>query len=376
MNTSTIWTTVKDELRERREARAAHNALRADLAHYRTPSDIEDLLATVDTQDTPEAELIRDVLMDNLRVYYHQRSAALAHRPTPSDTRTCRRRDSPSASAGWSKSSAGSRTIPSRSMTARDRVLVTVVNDDDLGQPEPRRSPPAAPRAPPRSRTRDPRRFGRGASPPPHTVVNGSGCRGTASPVKPTIAPVSRRSTAHSPQPCASMTSLHAGDHGVRLLAVQRGREVAHYLGIGIQLAAKGLAVLRHATGAAPAARMPVGHHRPRPSSAHRVTSAPTSVSGTTSRPIGPGFQATSQRNPSGSAKYPSNPPHSRASGPETGAPASAREVQHVPAPRRDSRRCAPRQRRDAVTVERGCPDLGLERGPVPQRTARAARRP
>ncbi len=74
MNTSTIWTTVKDELRERREARAAHNALRADLAHYRTPSDIEDLLATVDTQDTPEAEVIRDVLMDNLRSYHQRRS--------------------------------------------------------------------------------------------------------------------------------------------------------------------------------------------------------------------------------------------------------------------------------------------------------------
>jgi hypothetical protein len=74
MNTSTIWTNVKDELRERREARAAHNALRADLAHYRTPSDIEDLLATVDTQDTPEAELIRDVLMDNLRSYHQRRS--------------------------------------------------------------------------------------------------------------------------------------------------------------------------------------------------------------------------------------------------------------------------------------------------------------
>ncbi|HQW75100.1 MAG TPA: hypothetical protein PLG46_13490, partial [Ornithinibacter sp.] len=61
MNTSTLWTTVKDELRERREARAAEAALRADLANYRTPSDIEDLLASVDSHDTPEAEMIRDV---------------------------------------------------------------------------------------------------------------------------------------------------------------------------------------------------------------------------------------------------------------------------------------------------------------------------
>ena len=74
MNTSSIWTTVKDELRERREARASRNALRADLAHYRTPSDIEDLLASVDSQDSPEADIIRDVLMDNLRAYHQRRS--------------------------------------------------------------------------------------------------------------------------------------------------------------------------------------------------------------------------------------------------------------------------------------------------------------
>ena len=77
MSTSTLWTTVKDELRERREARAAVSALRADLAHYRTPADIDDLLASVDAQDTPEAEMIRGVLMDNLRTY-HQRRAVSA----------------------------------------------------------------------------------------------------------------------------------------------------------------------------------------------------------------------------------------------------------------------------------------------------------
>ena len=77
MNTSTLWTTVKDELRERREARAAHTALRAELATYRTPSDIDDLLASVDAQETPEAEMIRGILMDNLRTY-HQRRALSA----------------------------------------------------------------------------------------------------------------------------------------------------------------------------------------------------------------------------------------------------------------------------------------------------------
>ena len=55
MNTPTLWTTVKDDLRERREARARVNALRADLAHYRTPAEIDDLLASVDAEDTREA---------------------------------------------------------------------------------------------------------------------------------------------------------------------------------------------------------------------------------------------------------------------------------------------------------------------------------
>ncbi|WP_345207981.1 hypothetical protein [Fodinibacter luteus] len=76
MTTSTLWTTVKDELRERREARAALNTLRADLAHYRTPHEIDDLLASVDAQDTPEAEMIRGILMENLRAYHQRRTVS------------------------------------------------------------------------------------------------------------------------------------------------------------------------------------------------------------------------------------------------------------------------------------------------------------
>ena len=76
MTTSALWTTVKDELRERREARAALNKLRADLEHYRTPADIDDLLASVDAQDTPEAEMIRGILSDNLRAYHSRRAVS------------------------------------------------------------------------------------------------------------------------------------------------------------------------------------------------------------------------------------------------------------------------------------------------------------
>ena len=78
MTTSTLWTTVKDELRERRENREALNRLRADLDQYRTPSDIDDLLAAVEGEDTPEAELIRGILSENARAYYSRHSAVSA----------------------------------------------------------------------------------------------------------------------------------------------------------------------------------------------------------------------------------------------------------------------------------------------------------
>ena len=77
MTTSALWTTVKDELRERREARAALATLRADLQHYRTPAEIDDLLASVDSEDSPDAYMIRGILSDNLRAY-HSRQAVSA----------------------------------------------------------------------------------------------------------------------------------------------------------------------------------------------------------------------------------------------------------------------------------------------------------
>ena len=74
MTTSALWTTVKDELRERREAREALKALRADLAHYRTPADIDDLRAAADAEDTPDTEMIRAILSENLRAYPARRA--------------------------------------------------------------------------------------------------------------------------------------------------------------------------------------------------------------------------------------------------------------------------------------------------------------
>ena len=73
MTTSTLWTTVKDELRERRQRREALATLRRDLEHYRTPAEIDDLLASVDAEEGPEAEMIRSILTDNLLAYHSRR---------------------------------------------------------------------------------------------------------------------------------------------------------------------------------------------------------------------------------------------------------------------------------------------------------------
>lgn len=77
--TTALWTTVKDELRERRERRAAVRTLREDLSHYRTPAEIEDLLMAVDAQEATgegaaEAPVIRAILLENLQHYYGQYS--------------------------------------------------------------------------------------------------------------------------------------------------------------------------------------------------------------------------------------------------------------------------------------------------------------
>lgn len=66
--------TLRDERRERREARAEYLALRRELATFQTPREIDDLLGVIAYQDGPEAQRIRDILTDN------QRSTALSGR--------------------------------------------------------------------------------------------------------------------------------------------------------------------------------------------------------------------------------------------------------------------------------------------------------
>lgn len=61
-----LWATVRDELRERRQHHAEYRALERDLASYRTPAEVEDLLGSIRHAEGPDAERIRLILARNL----------------------------------------------------------------------------------------------------------------------------------------------------------------------------------------------------------------------------------------------------------------------------------------------------------------------
>ena len=82
MNTNSILrpstrlvATVRDELRERRQERAARRTLERELATYTSPSEVNDLLALMSDVDNPEADAMRDVLLrQQLRHGLHRAS--------------------------------------------------------------------------------------------------------------------------------------------------------------------------------------------------------------------------------------------------------------------------------------------------------------
>lgn len=61
------FSTLRDELRVRREARAEHLGLQRELASYRTPREIDDLLGVIANEDGPDAQRIRDILTSSAR---------------------------------------------------------------------------------------------------------------------------------------------------------------------------------------------------------------------------------------------------------------------------------------------------------------------
>lgn len=54
-------------IRERREAAAAFRALQQELSSFQTPREIDDLLCAITDDDGPEAEQVREILINNLR---------------------------------------------------------------------------------------------------------------------------------------------------------------------------------------------------------------------------------------------------------------------------------------------------------------------
>jgi hypothetical protein len=62
-----LLSAVRDDLRERRQARAEHRALERELSAYTTRSDVDDLLAAMNGHEGEDVERIRSILADNLQ---------------------------------------------------------------------------------------------------------------------------------------------------------------------------------------------------------------------------------------------------------------------------------------------------------------------
>lgn len=65
-----LWSTVRADARAHRTARAEHRMLRQELAAYKTPTEIHDLLVAVEAAGEDAAD-VRDILQHNL-VDYHR----------------------------------------------------------------------------------------------------------------------------------------------------------------------------------------------------------------------------------------------------------------------------------------------------------------
>ena len=62
-----LLTTVRDDLRGRRQARATKRQLQRELATYSTRAEADDLMALLHHQESAQAEQIRGILNRNLQ---------------------------------------------------------------------------------------------------------------------------------------------------------------------------------------------------------------------------------------------------------------------------------------------------------------------
>jgi uncharacterized protein YjiS (DUF1127 family) len=63
-----LWTSVRDELRERRQTRSERRSLERELSAYTTPAEIDDLLAVIENEDSLAADQVRAILGRNLQL--------------------------------------------------------------------------------------------------------------------------------------------------------------------------------------------------------------------------------------------------------------------------------------------------------------------
>ena len=59
---ASLWTTVRTQLRDSRDAHAARASLERELAGYNSPSDLDDLHAILDRYSDQETRQIRRIL--------------------------------------------------------------------------------------------------------------------------------------------------------------------------------------------------------------------------------------------------------------------------------------------------------------------------
>lgn len=70
--------TLITEFRARREAAIARRDLERQLAVYSSPAEIDDMLAAIEHDDHPDANLVRDILTSNLAGSYRAHRAQRA----------------------------------------------------------------------------------------------------------------------------------------------------------------------------------------------------------------------------------------------------------------------------------------------------------
>jgi len=61
-----LLTSVRDDLRERREARAVRRRLQRELATHSTRAEVDDLMALLHHQESAQADQAREILVRNL----------------------------------------------------------------------------------------------------------------------------------------------------------------------------------------------------------------------------------------------------------------------------------------------------------------------